>query len=157
EIRLDPDRYRRLIDRALLAALSLEAAGAAGVDVSSWAHQAALDGERRRRGQLRPEDVRSWLGERGLGEDDPTAVARRLAALRWTHEANRDAVAGELALVLRTDDSYTALAQRAARKRTALACLPPTLDGAADAEVLAWYFRERLGEEVSQALDGWAA
>jgi hypothetical protein len=158
ELRLDPESYRRLLDRSLLAALALDAASAAGVDASSWAHQAALDHERRRRGLLQPGHVTAWLDERGLSHVDLAAVARRLAALRWTHDANRDAVAGELALALRTEDVYTALAERAAHKRAALAALPTAGGDAPDDEqVISWYFRERLGQDVPVALEAWAS
>jgi hypothetical protein len=158
EVRLDPESYRRLLDRSLLAALALDAATAAGVDVSCWAHQAALDQERKRRGLLQPEDVTAWLQERGLNHDDLAALARRLAALRWAHDAYRDSVAGELALALRSDDVYTALAERAAHKRAALASLP-TPDGVAtdDEQVISWYFRERLRREPPVALEAWAS
>jgi hypothetical protein len=157
EVRLDPDSYRRLLDRSLLTALALDAAIAAGVDMSAWAHQAALDQERWRRGLLQPEDVTAWLEERGLDQGDLAALARRLAALRWLHDAHRDSVAGELALALRSDDVYTALAERAAHKRAVLASLPPA-DGADtdDEQAIAWYFRERLHQEIPVALEAWA-
>ena len=46
EVRLDPERYGRLLDSALLAALARKAATEVGVDVSVWAAQGALDSER---------------------------------------------------------------------------------------------------------------
>ena len=156
EVRLDPDLYRRLLDRSLLSALAGDAASAVGLDVSPWAHQAALDHERLQRGLLQPEDVGDWLKERDLDEADLPAVARRLAVLRWAHYAHRGSVSGEVALTLRADDSYAGLAKRAARKRDALARLPSTGD-IDDSEVVSWYFRERLGQEVPAALDAWAS
>jgi hypothetical protein len=157
EARLDPDGYGRLLERSLLTALARHAAASVGVDVSSWAHETALERERRRRGLLEPEDVDGWLDERGLRRTDLPAVARRLAVLRWAHEAHRDSVAGEVALTLRTDDAYAGLAARAARKREALGALPSAEDPVVDdAEVVDWYFRERLGREVPVALDAWA-
>lgn len=158
EARLDPDRYGRLLDRSLLVALALDAAAAAGVDASSWAHQDALDQERRRRGLLEPQDVIVWLEERGLSQADLVALAQRLAAVRWTHEAHRHSVARELALALRSDDVYTALAERAADKRAAVASLPAAEGVPEDDErVISWYFRERLGQEVPVQLEAWAA
>jgi hypothetical protein len=158
EARLDPDRYGRLLDRSLLVALALDAAAAAGVDASSWAHQDALDQERRRRGLLEPDDVTVWLEERGLSRTDLAALAQRLAAMRWTHEAYRHSVAREFALALRSDDVYTALAERAAGKRAVLASLPAAGGVADDDErVISWYFRERLRQEVPVQLEAWAA
>ena len=154
--RLDAEGFGRIADRSLLAALARNAAAAAGVDVSPWAHEAALEEERRARGLLEPEDVDTWLDERDLDRDDLPDVARRLAALRWARDAHRDAVAGEVALALRSDDAYAGLAARAARKREVLASLPSDRATPADVELVEWYFRERLGREVPVALDAWA-
>ena len=157
EARLDPDGFGRLRDGALLAALAREDAAAVGVDVSPWAHETALERERRSRGLLEPEDLDGWLDERGLRRADLPALARRLAVLRWAHEAHRDSVAGELAFTARSDGAYAALAERAARKRETLASLPsadaPAVD---DGELLDWYFRKWLGRDVPVALDAWA-
>jgi hypothetical protein len=158
EVRLDPDSYGQLLERSLLTALARHAAAAAGVDASSWAHQTALDEERRRRGLLEPEDLGAWLEERGLSQAELPAVARRLAVLRWARDAHRDSVAGEMALTVRSEDLYADLAARAARKREVLASLPTS--GATridDNEVVAWYFRDRLGQQVPAALDAWAS
>jgi hypothetical protein len=156
EARLEPDRYRRLADRALLTALARDAAAASGVDVSPWAHQAALDEERRARGLLEPEDVTAWLGERDLDGADLPGLARRLGVLRWARDAHRDAVTGEMALTLRSDDAYAALAERVERKRDALASLPSDRTTPTDDELVEWYFRDRLDEDVPVALDAWA-
>ena len=157
EYRLEPDRYRGLLDRALLVALALDAAAAEGVDGSPWAEQTAFDRERLRRGQLEPGETTAWLEERGLNHDDLAAVARRLAAVSWTHRASRDAVSGELPLALRTDDAFTELAQRAACKRATLALLPAVDELPTDDEVLAWYFRTRLEREPPPALEAWSS
>jgi hypothetical protein len=158
EVRLDPDRYSRLLERSLLTALARNAASAVGVDVSPWAHQSALDHERRERGMLEPEDVRAWLEARDLDDADLPALARRLAVLRWARQAHRHSVAGEVALAVRSGDDYAALTARAAHKRDVLASLPtPSAVGTDDAEVISWYFRERLGQDVPVALDAWAS
>jgi len=158
EARLDPDRYGRLLDEALLVALARDGAAAVGVDVSSWAHQAALDQERHRRGLSEPEDVSMWLGKRGLSTADVPAVAQRLAVLRWAHDAHRDAVAGEVAFTLRSDDLYAELAARAARKREVLASLPGSRAGEPDDRAaISWYFGEHLGRAVPVEVETWAS
>jgi hypothetical protein len=158
EARLDPDQFGRLLDQALLITLARDEAAAVGVDVSSWAQQAALDQERHRRGLFDPEAVTTWLEKQGLSRADLPAVAQRLGALRWAHEAHRDAVAGEVAFTLRSDDVYTELAARAARKRELLASLPasraPEID---DRALISWYFGEHLGQAVPVAVDAWAS
>jgi hypothetical protein len=156
ETRLHPNGYRRLADRSLLTALARNAAASAGVDVSPWAHEAALEEERRARGLLEPEDVDTWLDESDLDRADLPEIGRRLAVLRWARDAHRDAVVGEMTLAVRSDDTYAALAGRAERKREVLASLPSDRATPGDEELVAWYFRERLGQEVPLALDAWA-
>ena len=158
EARLDPAGYRRLLDRSLLAALALDAASATGVDVSPWARQVALDDERRSLGLLEPADVDRWLAEHGLDRAGLPDVARRLAVLRWAREAHRDAVAGELALALRSDEAYAELAARALHKRRTLASLPSDRAAGLDDDALvAWYFEQQLGGEIPRSLETWAA
>ncbi len=94
------------------------AATAVGVDVSPWAHQTALERERRHRGLLEPDQVDGWLEERGLSRADLPAVARRLAVLRWAQRGasrlgrRRDGAHGSLRRRLRASSP-----RRAARKR----------------------------------------
>lgn len=156
EARLHPNGYRRLADRSLLTALARNAAASAGVDVSPWAHEAALEEERKARGLLEPEDVDTWLDESDLDRADLPEIGRRLAVLRWARDAHRDAVVGEMTLAVRSDDTYAGLAGRAERKREVLASLPSDRATPGDEELVAWYFRERLGQEVPLALDAWA-
>ena len=158
EVRLDPDLYRRLLDDSLLTALARKVASAVGVDSSSWAQQSALDQERSERGLLELEDVGTWLDTQDLHETDLATVARRLAVLRWAHQAHRDSVAGEMTLALRSGDGYAALAARAARKREVLASVPTSgVADPGDAELISWYFRDRLGREPPAVLDAWSA
>ena len=156
EVRLDPDAYKRLADRSLLTALARNAAVSFGVDVSSWAREAALEEERRARGLLEPEDLDTWLDENDLDRTDLPEIGRRLAVLRWARDAHRDAVAGEMTLAVRADDTYAGLAGRAERKRELLASLPSDRATPGDEELVSWYFRERLGQKVPVALDAWA-
>jgi len=156
EVRLDPDAYKRLADRSLLTALARNAAVSFGVDVSSWAREAALEEERRARGLLEPEDLDTWLDENDLDRTDLPEIGRRLAVLRWARDAHRDAVAGEMTVAVRADDTYAGLAGRAERKRELLASLPSDRATPGDEELVSWYFRERLGQKVPVALDAWA-
>ena len=156
EARLDPDAYGRLADRSLLTALARSAAATAGVDVSPWAQEAAVEEERRAHGLLEPEDLDTWLDGHDLDRTDLPEVARRLAVLRWARDAHRDAVAGEIALAVRSDSAYARLVGRAERKGDAVASLPSDRATPGDGELVGWYFRERLGREVPVALDAWA-
>ena len=105
---------------------------------------------------LEPDDLDAWLDERDLVRTDLPEVARRLAVLRWARDAHRDAVAGEMALAVRSDDAYTGLADRAERKRDLLASLPSDRATPGEGELVEWYFRERLDRDVPVALDAWA-
>src|SRR6185295_12720749 len=94
----------------------------------------------------------------GLSEDDLAAVARRLAALDWARRTHSDSISGEVALAVRSDDDYAGLASRAAHKREVLASLPATAGGDdGDDELIARYFRDRLGRQVPPALEDWAS
>ena len=104
-----------------------------------------VEEERRARGLLEPEDLDTWLDGHDLDRTDLPEVARRLAVLRWARDAHRDAVAGEMALAVRSDDAYARLAGRAERKRDAVASLPSDRATPGDEELVGWYFRERLG------------
>ena len=112
--------------------------------------------ERRARGLLEPEDLDTWLDGHDLDRTDLPEVARRLAVLRWARDAHRDAVAGEIALAVRSDSAYARLVGRAERKGDAVASLPSDRATPGDGELVGWYFRERLGREVPVALDAWA-
>jgi hypothetical protein len=157
EVRLDPERYGRLLDGALLAALARNAASEVGVDVSVWAAQGALDLERAQRGLIAREDAVAWLEAHGLGETDLSVVARRLAVLRWAHAAHRDEAAGEVELSLRLDERYTDLIARAAQKRELLSSRSSVSAVEDEETVVSWYFRQRLGQDVPSSLDAWAS
>ena len=158
EARLEPTVYRQLLDESLLVALARKAAAADGVDSSSSVQQSALDQERRERGLLEPEEANTWLAARDIGKADLSAVARRLAVLRWARRAHRDSIAGEMSLTLRSRDGYEYLVARAARKREVLAGLPASsMADTDDDDVLSWYFRHRLGQDVPVALEAWAS
>jgi hypothetical protein len=157
ELRLDPERFGRLLERSLLTALAGEIAGRTGADASPSLRQTALDEERRRRGLADGETTRAWLEERGLEEGELPELARRLAALRWARRAYRDAVGDELLLALRLEDDYPAIAERAEEKRLLLAERPSANgDSPTDHELVAWYFTDRLGGAVPARLADWS-
>jgi len=93
EVRLDPDAYKRLADRSLLTALARNAAASFGVDVSSWAREAALEEERRARGLLEPEDLDVARRERPRphrsARDRPTAGGAALGTRRSPRRRRR--------------------------------------------------------------------
>ena len=70
-----------------------------------------------------PKTWTTWLEERDLEPGRPPEVARRLAVLRWARDAHRDAVAGEMALAVRSDEAYAQLAapRRAQARRARIA------------------------------------
>ena len=157
ELRLDPDEFVRLRDRGLLVAVARHAAAALGVPESAWLRQEALDEERRRSGLLTPASVHDWLATRRLDEGELAPLAARLAVLRWARLAYRNDVAGELIDVARGDSHYPELVERAARKAAALDVVATDGSVPSDAELVSWYFRERLGRDVPVALDDWAS
>jgi hypothetical protein len=157
EVRLDPERYTRLVERSLLTTLAREVAGRTGASASPSLRQTALDEERHARGLYDRESVRTWLEERSLGEDDVPELASRLAAVRWVGRAYRDAVGEELLLALRLEDDYPAIAERAEAKRTLLGDQSSLAgDGPTDGELVAWYFTDQVGGPVPAELQDWS-
>src|SRR4029078_9404314 len=96
-----------------------------------------------------------WLDGHGLDRADLPEVARRLAVLRWARDAHRDAAAGEMALALRSEHTYSLPPGPAERRRDAIASLPSDRATPGDEKLIGWYFRERLGREGPGALDAW--
>lgn len=156
ELRLDPERFSRLLERSLLTALAGEVASQTGARASSSLMQTALDEERGARSLGDPQSMRAWLGAREMGEEEVPELASRLAALRWARHAYRGEVAEELLLALRLEDDYPAVAARAADKRVALAGRPSGAPLPTDDELVSWYFTERLGAAVPQQLGDWS-
>jgi hypothetical protein len=156
ELRLDPERFARLGERSVLTVLAGEIARRTGADISPSLRQTALDEERRARGLDDPDGMRAWLEQRGLGEDELPELASRLAAVRWARRTYRDAVGEELLLALRLEEDYPTLAERAGAKRALLAEQPSVGDGPSDAELVAWYFTDRLGTSVPSRIQEWS-
>ena len=111
------------------------------------AQPAAVEEERRARGLLEPEDLDTWLDAQDLDRTDLPEVARRLAVLRWARDAHRDAVAGEMASAIRSEDAYAGLVTRAERKRDAVASLPSDRATPGDGELV-----EDRDEDLGDAL-----
>jgi hypothetical protein len=155
ELRINPDAYRALRDRALVRMLALEI-------VEGEGGRAAV-------GRLHPDAASPEPGEEGpaAGEGHLTAAARARLVADDEHCARvRHRYGRNLPMYLRDElhslGGFTTIAARARQKREFLARRGLGNPGCADAgltedELWSWYFREALGLEVPPDVDAWAA
>ncbi len=152
ELRLDPELYRRLLSRALLAHRTAAGEGAPDPAARADARAALLE-----RLDLHDRKAReSWLAANRLdavGFERLVEREARLAALPSPPPA-------ELLTELRLAGGYPELLARARRKRRMLEArgswnLVPGRAGIAPARLWIWYFEERLGRRLPDDLEGW--
>jgi hypothetical protein len=152
ELRLDPERFAVLADRAE-AAVATARYAAVACAAAPWAHEVArselllasdLDGSA---------DVDRWLAERDLDRTDLMAMAERARRSRWIRSTARDDFYGELLRAARAAPGYADLRRQAAAKVALLAGVPPDVPD--DGTLLRWYFVDQLGRDVPRALDAW--
>ena len=158
ELRLEgPAAFRRVEARAMLRAVA--ASGVRPEDAPSGAPRAALARFRSERGLYVRADLDRWVAANDL---EPAALERiiedeaRLDALRQRIGSGLGAL---LLDELRLCGDYPRLAERARRKRTAIAATgvaegrPTAL---ASAALRLWYFEKRLGRAVPDDISGFA-
>lgn len=162
ELRLDPDAYADVRQRALTRCLAVRAGrrGAAG-SADDAALQAAADRFRRARHLHEPQDAQRWLDANHLTHESFAALIREEQALRDIETAMATELDVYLRSQLRADGSYERLAARVRGKRRLLSRLglddPATSHDLDDHDVVAWYFGRR-GARVPADLRGhWRA
>lgn len=157
ELRLDPQAYGRLRDAAVLR-LSLDA-GEPVAPPDQAARLAALDRLRKRHGLWSRESLESWAAESDLDRDGFDRLLDFEAALEATAEAGGAALESALLDVLRREDRYRALAERARDKeqRLAAAGLSASAPSArSQGPLLDWYFEDHLGIATPSDLPAYA-
>jgi hypothetical protein len=152
---------------ALVRALSLEEARRQGLAVSADLLQATGNAFRSERGQFDPGDTERWMAEQGLDLDAFTRLLGDEAQVRRIEVLLDQDVMRQLPDHLRVTGEYAALVARAKDKRDLLASrgiADPSLEdaGVAANDLFRWYFTERLGVpmpealEAQEALEAWA-
>lgn len=150
ELRLQPELYVRLLDRARLRALILEGGEAADVETSAAELSALRTTLRERLGLFRQARFTRWLTENDLSAGElETLLAEDAHCQAVVDDLDRRLGADLLALT-KLEGEYDALKQRAADKADVVGVRDaddPALArcGLLGAQLVAWYFRERLG------------
>ncbi len=151
ELRLDPERYRRIKTRALARMYLLGQAAVDQSPVTQSERAAASKEHRMAHGLFRAADLDRWLTDQNLDRPrydrliEETALAE-LAAANEDAELHQTMVA-----LLKLDGTFGALATRAAAKaalteeKKSPPQLPPVL--------LEWFFRTRLKQDVPEDID----
>jgi hypothetical protein len=152
ELRLEPERFEVLADRAEAAVATARYAVVAGAH-APWAQQVARTDLLLASDLSGSADVDGWLADRDLDRTDLVALAERECRSRWIRSMARDDFHAELLRAAHAAPGYAELRRRAATKVALLAGVPPDVPD--DANLLQWYFVDQLGQVVPGALDAW--
>lgn len=153
ELRLRPDLYAQLRDRAALGVLAAYASERMHFEPDRNALAQQMDDHRQTAGLARRQDLMNWLKTNDL---TPAQYEDMLAdAARTQTAVNAQSGRLERALLteLRRAGLYTDLRDRAARKEQAG---PKSTAGADRLRMILWYFETRLDRDVPDDLDSYA-
>jgi hypothetical protein len=158
ELRLTGDFYRRTGRMAMARFLAVGECVREGMKPTPEQVSATATDFRRERGLEQEEAFRQWLGASGLNLGEFARLMDDQVRVRWTESMCENGIWTQLLDQLRIDGGYEQLATRAASKREWLrrsGLLNPTLADAAvsEAELMQWFFKERLGTAVPTDLD----
>jgi hypothetical protein len=152
ELRLDPERFAALADRAEAAVATARYAAVAGAQ-APWAHEVARADLLLANDLAQKAEVDRWLAERDLDRCDLEALIERARRSRWIRSTAGHDFHAELLRAARTAPDYPEIRKRAACKVTLLAGVPPEVPD--DGTLLRTYFVDRLDRNVPVALDAW--
>ncbi|WP_170405202.1 TfuA-like protein [Ruegeria arenilitoris] len=154
ELRLQPELYTTLRNRAVLALLSREEASRQDRPPERAELVRQMEDHRATIGLSRRSDLMAWIEANDLspeGYETMLADAARIEAATASRASRLDA---QLLSELRRSDQYTQLRDRAASK--AEQALPAGQSGVDRLRVLMWYFESRLDQPVPDDLDSYA-
>jgi hypothetical protein len=162
ELRLEgPDAYARAEAKALLRMLA--ASGAARpAEVSRDAARATLTRIREQFGLYARADLNRWMAANDLHSAQLEALIEEEASLEALRAQAGRSIDSRLLDELRLSGVYAGLADRALKKREAIAALDPSQSGAAPAPLRSvalrlWYFEQRLGRATPDDIASFAA
>jgi hypothetical protein len=147
ELRLDPDAYATVRERALVRCLAVREHARIADHGSDEDLRDAADRFRRSRGLHDPAATRRWLADNHLATGQFAALIREERAVGQVHEATAETLDIYLRSQLRVEDRYPGLIEQVRRKRRFLA--DRGLDDVATAhrtsrvDLLHWYFTAR--------------
>jgi len=154
EVRLNPDFYSRLRDRAVLALLSGEDALRQERQPDRDALVRQMTDHRVKAGLARRTDLMTWLEANDLKLEEYEAMLADAARIEDAVTTRAGSIDALILSELRRSDQYIKLRDRAAGK--AQHVTPVGKSGADRLRLLVWYFETRLDQEVPDDLDSYA-
>jgi hypothetical protein len=154
ELRLQPELYATLRDRAVLALLSHEEASRQDRHPERTELVRQMEDHRANAGLSRRSDLMAWIEANDLtpeGYETMLSDAARIESAAASRAGRLDA---QLLSELRRSDQYIGLKDRAASK--AEQALPTGRSGVDRLRMLMWYFESRLDQAVPDDLDSYA-
>lgn len=156
ELRLDPDRYQALRDRAVLRSLALEDAERRAVHADRDILRAIMDRHCRQQGLSRRDAVLRWLNENDLDEAGYEALLRDKALVEDTIATRSAGLAPHFLAELHWSGMYSELKDRSKDKARIIGEKAHAIASPDRLRMLIWFFESRLGASVPDDLDAYA-
>lgn len=161
EVRLLPEQYHQARHAALVNDLARALAARIGYSPGALALRTAADTFRRERGLYEPAAVAEWLALHDVGEEELRRLMEGQALHAWAVRQMSPRLADRLRDELRLNGAYVELRDRAGNKQRALSeagLAERSLAelGISAANLMQWYFTERLGLPVPDDLETYA-
>jgi AraC-like DNA-binding protein len=161
ELRLDGHAYDDLIQASLLRLLARREAERRLVEVEHDELKQRATDFRLEHGLHFGRDLEQWLAERDLDRQTFEKLLENEVLLKKICDDVRGGIERYVIDQLRLNGGYARLAARARAKRRSLLAAEADVQGDADTiealRALAWYFRERIGTELPDDVDAYAA
>jgi len=151
ELRLEPDAFRAVAERALSRVLAGQAASRYELQVDEAAYAARVEAYRREHGLLDAAATQAFLAEQALSRDRLAELLRADVLAERVGSALRDDVERAMLDVLKLDGSYARLARAAGDKQARLDRQGATA-GMSDEALVHWYL-ERVAQRSRRGAD----
>ncbi len=149
ELRLLPELFGELRDRARMGALVLGGAGASGAEIAPVERQALKTALRERFGLMRQADFADWMARNELSSEALDQLVAEQALCQVVLDEVDRTLGADLVSAAKLDGHFEALKQRAADKAAAIGSEPALARcGVLGVQLVQWYFRERLGRDA---------
>lgn len=156
ELRLDPERYEALRDRAVLRHLAVEDAARRGLEPDRDTLRTLMDRHRRQQNLSRREDILGWLDENDLDEASYEAFLGEAALIDEVADLRSARLEPHILSELRWSGAYSGLKARAEAKALVIDENSSATASPDRLRLLIWYFETRLGRSVPDDLDAYA-
>jgi len=162
ELRLEEDTYLDARSNALARMSMLAGAGTQDATIDSAALRTTSDRLRQSKGLFGRSEIDAWLGANDLSLEDYDRLIEDEVRIERLKPALESALAPYIMDHLRIRGDYARLADRARRKmgllaREDLAGHASTTASPSRAELIAWYFEQRLGGAIPEDIGAYSA